>query len=233
MGYYSKNPNTYTQNNFIEIPEGNHRVKICNVKVERFRFDPSIRDSIRKQWRLEDCFVLGTVGSITKVKNPFGLLDIFERVYRKNSGARLLWVGEGDLREEIEELVQARGLQGVVHFTGMREDVECMMQAMDVFVFPSLWEGLGMAVIEAQAAGLTCVCSDNVPREVNVSGLCSFFSLGQIEQWVNCIMAISGKRQDMTEIVRKAGYDVRDTGKKMEAFYCEINESMRTEVRCS
>lgn len=194
------------------------------IDVERFKYDSREIVMLRDKFGLkEKTFVVGTVGSLSAAKNPFGMIEIFKAIHRRKSDAKLLWVGDGGMREEIERKLEEDGLKNSVIMTGVREDVGRLMQAMDVFIFPSLWEGLGIAAIEAQAAGLPCFISDTVPREVAITELCTFLPNNKPEQWADAILAvdISGRKETSAQI-KKAGYDIEDTSKQMEEFYLSL-----------
>lgn len=194
------------------------------VDSARFAFDPDVRIAVRKEWNIESCFVLGTVGRLTIQKNPEKILEIFGMVWTILPSARLLWVGDGELREEIQQQIRRRGksFSEAVIMAGVRPDVERLLQAMDVFIFPSLWEGLGISVVEAQAAGLPCVISDKVPNESIVTeGLVTVKKLSDpAEKWTKCILEKSYIQRRNTESEIKAhGYDIRETAQWIQQFY--------------
>lgn len=189
------------------------------VDVERFSFRPQVAETVRKELSLGDSLVVGTVGRIVPQKNPRELVSIFRSLCDKEPDARLLWVGDGPLREKAEMELRQAGLAERVIFTGVRADVDRLMQAMDVFILPSLFEGLGMVLIEAQATGLYCLCSDAVPREVNITGRCKFLPLGQPELWAEQTLFAPKDRPDTQEAIRLAGYNIDATAKWIEQFY--------------
>ena len=189
--------------------------------IEKFKFDPETRQNARSELNLADSdFVVGTVGRLINVKNPDGVIDIFKSVLAGNPSAKLLWVGYGELREKIEQRIRQENLTSSVIMTGVRSDVERMLQAMDVFIFPSFLEGLGIVAVEAQTAGMPCFCSDTIPKEVAVTELCSFLPLNQPDLWADKILTSDIKRRDVTQKIRKAGYDINTTSKWLEEFYC-------------
>ena len=192
------------------------------IDAARFVYNPQIRNEVRLALEFSEYFVLGTVGSLSTVKNPFGLLDIFEKVYKDNPNARLLWVGSGPLYSDIEKELIKRDLKDKVVMTGARGDIERLLQAMDVFLFPSLWEGLGMAAIEAQASGLPVFCSDCVPQAVNISGLCCFLPLDRPDLWSKAVSSVDYERKDNRKQIIEAGYGICETANIMERFYFQI-----------
>ena len=131
-------------------------------------------------------------------------------------------VGVGDLMPIIKQKVESLGLKESVIFAGLRSDVHKMMSAFDVFLFPSLYEGLGIVVIEAQTAGLHTVCSNTIPKEVAVTNLVEFQSLNEFSTtWANVILKYSEPyvRSNMQQEIIKAGYDIQTTAKWLENFY--------------
>ena len=204
------------------------KVTIFNnaIDLEKFKFDPAVREEVRRELGIEDKFVIGHVGRFCYQKNHEFLIDIFQEVYRQNPNAVLLLVGDGEDRARIEERVSKLG--GVI-FLGNRLDVYRLYQAMDVFVFPSRSEGLGMAAIEAQAAGLPCVISDAVTGEVDIGGDVVFLPTDEPGKWVT---ELSNKMSDMvacadhkTTTLRN-GYDAKTEGKVLENYYIRLVEKL-------
>lgn len=155
--------------------KANKLFKIHNTKVLRNGID---LEQYRNQPRMmlrnllgisEDCFVLGHVGRFNKVKNHSKIIDVFRDVKKENPQSKLFLVGDGEEMEKIKEKVNSYSLNDDVIFTGSRNDVPQMMAMMDCFIFPSLFEGLGIVLLEAQAAGLKCVVADTVPQETTVT----------------------------------------------------------------
>ena len=135
------------------------------IDVEAYAYNPTKRQEMRRQLGLENELTIGHVGRFNQPKNHPFLLDIFAALLKKESNAVLLLVGGGEGMSQIREKAQKLGIAEHVHFLGVRSDVADLMQAMDVFVFPSLHEGLPVTMVEAQAAGLPCIISDKIPPE--------------------------------------------------------------------
>lgn len=202
------------------FPKMSYDVLNNAIETERFVFDPQRRLAIRAQLGIDlDALVLGTVGNLNGVKNPFFMIETVKAICQRCADVRFLWIGEGPLRAQIEERLQAEGLSETVILAGARADVPDLMQAMDVFVFPSLWEGLGMAAVEAQAAGLPCLCSENVPAEAAVTPLCQFLPTDDPQVWAETILSMKQPRSDMSEQIAAAGYDVRQTAQWLQDLY--------------
>ena len=141
------------------------------IETQQYAYNEKIREQKRKELGLGDSFVVGHIGRFMQQKNHTFLIDIFAELKKMNPKARLLLVSEGRLLDEIKEKVSRLGLQDSVMFLGFRNDTNELMQAMDIFALPSLWEGLPFTLIEAQTAGLPCVISDVISDESIVTDL--------------------------------------------------------------
>lgn len=194
------------------------------IDARKYTYSPAHRQEMRQQLGIrEDAFVVGHVGRFNAVKNHTFLLDVFAQVRRKQQDAVLLLVGEGDLRCEIEKKAESLGLKDGVIFTGMRTDVPDLMQAMDCFVFPSLYEGIPVTMIEAQAAGLPCVISDAVPEESRKTDLVERIGLQQgAVVWADRILTHMGHtRPDTCAAIAAAGYDIVSNALWLQNYYLE------------
>lgn len=190
------------------------------VDTQKFVYSPSVRLEVQKELKLSDkCLAVGVVGSIYEAKNPLGIVKIFKAVHDKNPNTRLLWVGDGSMREMAESKIKEYGIQDAVILTGVRPDVHRLMQAMDVFIMPSLYEGLPVTGIEAQATGLPCLFSTNVTTEVQITDLCKFLSLDSDELWVREILNAKTERKNMSADIKKGGYDIANTAHWLQEFY--------------
>ena len=192
------------------------------IEVEKFKYNELTREKFRKEFSVsDDTIVLGHVGRFFGQKNHAFLIDIFQEVIKKKK-AKLLLVGDGELKSEIKKRVDENHISENVIFAGVRSDVPELMQAMDIFVFPSLFEGLGVAAVEAQAAGLPTVISDCIPSEVIISkDLVSVLSLDQSpEEWANHILSRIGvKRTDHSYEIIENGYDATVNAKWLTEYY--------------
>lgn len=165
------------------------------------------------------------VGSLTKVKNHTFLLDVFSEVVKRNANAKLYLVGEGALKNQIQAQVSRLKLVSQVHFLGVRSDVPDLLKTMDVFLFPSLFEGLPVALIEAQASGIRCVISDTISKEsLLIEENVKVLPLKQsAARWAEALLAFSTyERQDQTERIREKGYAIEDNVPKLEAQYRKL-----------
>lgn len=158
------------------------------IDCDRFAFNPEAREKVRKEYGLEGKFVIGHVGHFNPAKNHEKILSVFAEVCRRRDDAALLLVGDGELEQDVRNRTAELGLTDKVVFAGARKDVERFYQAMDVFLFPSRYEGFGMAMIEAQASGLACVASDVVPEETNIDGRAVYLPLsGKESEWATAL----------------------------------------------
>lgn len=195
------------------------------IDAKRFDFDREMRVAVRKSLHVEDKLVIGHVGRMTEAKNHFFLIDVFAEVIKKNENAVLLLIGDGELKGDIENKIAKEGLNNKIILLGSKNDTEKYYQAMDIFVFPSLWEGLGIVAIEAQASGLPCVVSDTIPKEIDINaGLIHVLKLSdESEKWAQMINSIDTvNRVGRFEEVKQSGYDVTENAKKMQRFYLKI-----------
>ncbi|OMD74813.1 glycosyl transferase family 1 [Paenibacillus odorifer] len=194
------------------------------INSEEYIYNMKSREYVREKLGLDGKFVIGHIGRFNEPKNHFFIVDIFKTIHEMDPKSALLLVGEGDLRLEVENRINELNLQSNVIFTGIRSDIPELLHAMDVFLFPSLYEGLGIVVIEAQAAGLPCVVSDTVPEEVAITDLVDFFSLRKSEkEWSEQIMKYIGygKRLDTSEKIKKSGYEINEQVTFLEKFYLD------------
>lgn len=205
------------KNNYIFLPNA--------IDTDKYCFSKETAETYRKIFGLHGKFVLGHVGRFHEAKNHMFLLNIFAKVLEKRSDAMLLLVGDGELRSEIEYKIQELGIENQVVLTGSREDVPQLLQAMDIFVFPSRWEGLPVTVVEAQAAGLPCLISDKITTDVDLSALVNRLPIDDSNIWAEVILNSDTKRMDVIPEIKKAGFDVKDTAKFLSDLYISLGEN--------
>ncbi|GEL13707.1 cps2J protein [Lapidilactobacillus concavus DSM 17758] len=195
-----------------------------------FLYSVDKRNEIRRLLGISpDSFVMGNVGRLVEAKNQKRLISIFHQVTKRDPDSQLLILGKGPLKNDLLSLTQEYQIDSQVHFVGVTDDVADYLSAMDVFVFPSLHEGLGISLIEAQCAGLPCIASDAVPVEAMVSSLLVFESLKKADsQWVDTIIKnkeIYSKqhRQSHTDDIKKAHYDISQTLPQISNLYLRLS----------
>lgn len=203
-----------------------HYYRNINNAINTVVYKNSVTDrkSVRQQLGFENEMVVGHVGRFSEVKNHRFLIEIFMAVLRKKTNAKLLLVGGGEIETEIKNLVQQKGICDRVVFTGIRPDVNRVMQAMDVFVFPSLFEGLPVTLVEAQTAGLPCVISDRIPSDsILIEELVDVMSLSESpEKWADRILERANEpHRDTQEQIKAKGFDIEENAKWLEGFYLE------------
>lgn len=135
-------------------------------------------------------------------------------------------VGDGELRLRIVERIERLGISSSVILTGMQSNIAQYLHAMDVFVFPSKWEGLPLSLVEAQAAGLQCFVSDTITREVNISPFIEYIPIHQgVEKWTSALKYCSMQRTDAQSYIREAGYDIELLADKLTSLYYNIQRT--------
>ncbi len=191
------------------------------VDLERFHADEGKRREYREALGLEGKFVVGHVGRMQEAKNHMFLLDVFARVHGEEPDSALLLVGDGELRGALREWAQQLGVSNAVYMTGNRNDVPELLGAMDVFAFPSLWEGLPVTLIEAQAAGLPCVISDRISTDVDVSELVRRLPIDDAGRWAAELLE-KRPRKDVTEDIIRAGFDIKSSAAEISRIYTRL-----------
>lgn len=211
---------------FLEKVVENGGVTIVHngIIIERFAFDQEARNDVRRQLGIEDKHVLGMVGRVCAQKNQTYLVKVFSRLAEQDPDAVLVMLGDGDQadKDSLKKQVVDLNLIDRVLFLGTQKDIERYYQAFDAFAFPSIWEGLGMVLVEAQIAGLHCVASTAVPKAANVTGNVVYIDTDQdsIDDWVNSIKAAFGcARRSYVKEVREAGYDINEVAAGLAEKY--------------
>ncbi|MDO4621176.1 MAG: glycosyltransferase [Lachnospiraceae bacterium] len=192
------------------------------VSLEEFRFNSQTRSRLRAELGLdEDAPVLGNVGRFMPQKNHSFMLSCFDRFHRKHSKAKLMLIGDGPLAEEIRADVRRRGLEDAVLFIGNVKNVSDYLQVMDLFFMPSLFEGLPITGIEAQANALPCLFADTITKELKLTELAHYLPLEEPEEkWTEKIEELlAAGRKDCTDAVRSSGYAIEHTVEELKAFY--------------
>lgn len=193
------------------------------IDVDKFAYRPDVRQQVRDELDLQGKFVIGHAGRFNYQKNHEFLLDIFSEIHKKREDSVLLLAGSGPLETAMKEKAQRLGLAEHVRFLGVRRDIDRLYQAMDVFVFPSLYEGLGVVLVEAQASGLPCFAAQKtVPQEAKLTDLLSFIPLSiSPQEWADQILAqrVDSERIDRSDEIRQKGFDIRVEAEKLRKWY--------------
>lgn len=194
------------------------------INASEFGYNTNIRLKIREELQLSNKIVIGHVGSFKKVKNHSFLIDVFSEFCKINPESVLLLIGEGELETQIRQKVLKHGLEDNVIFYGKSGKVNEILQGIDIFVFPSFYEGLPVTLIEAQCSGLPILSSSNINHEVKITEILHFKNLSASpKDWalsINDLVAI--KRVNQQNEVIKAGYDSKEASDKLTNFYLSI-----------
>lgn len=209
-----------------EYVKGNINLLNNAIDLEKFKYDEKIRKSKRKELGIENnTLVIGHIGRFVQQKNHSFLIDVFEKIHKKNPDSILLLAGQGPLMDEIKDKVNNLKLQDSVKFLGQRSDVSELYQVFDIFLLPSIYEGLGMVLIEAQTAGNLCFASTDVPQIAKVTNNLDFISLDtKTDVWTNKILekVKKYKRKNSLKDVQEAGYDIKREVKNLEIKYIDL-----------
>ena len=193
------------------------------IDAEKYDYNPELRRSVRDEFNIRDEFVIGVVGRFHEQKNHKFMLKIFKEVVNKNKNVKLLLVGGGELEKEIHQWVNGYNLNEFVIFTGIRTDVPRLLQGMDIFVLPTLYEGFGNVFVESQAAGLKTIASlEGAPQSTKLTDLIEYVSLKKSpEEWADIILKYQNgyKRESQIEKIRAAGFDVKQQATYLEDLY--------------
>jgi len=195
------------------------------IDLHKFQFNEEDKFLYRNQLGLNNSFVLGHIGHFSKVKNHSFIIDLFAEIVKESENSKLILIGDGKGKKSIEEKVNGLGLSPKVLFLGVRKDIPELLSCMDVFVFPSIFEGLPVTLIEAQANGIHIIASDSITEKAQLTDLIHFFSLKENAAcWANEILKYKDgyERKSYWSELQNAGYDVRTTAKWMENFYLNI-----------
>lgn len=217
-----------------EYDKGNVYLLNNAIDLDKFKYDEDVRKEKRKELGIsDDTLVIGHVGRFVEQKNHRFLIDIFNEIHKKNSNSLLLLVGQGPLKKEIENKVEELKLNDSVRFLGQRNDINELYQAFDVFCLPSLYEGLPVVGVEAQATGLLCELSNDMTKETKVLDTTRFISLNtSAEEWATIILDDYSKfkRHDTTSEITKNNFNIKDETSKLENEYFELLTNMGVEV---
>lgn len=202
------------------------KVKIVNnaVNIDKFKFNPNVREKVRSELCIKDKFVIGHVGRFKEQKNHSFLINVFAELKKKRSNSILMLIGDGPLFENIRKKVKSLNIEDSVIFLGRKNNVQDYFQAMDIFILPSLFEGLPVVGVEAQAAGLPIFMSANITREIGLLNYAYIELRQSAEYWADKILSVDNKvvRHNSYLGVVKAGFDINEESKKLEKFYTNL-----------
>lgn len=201
------------------LKEGKVTILPNAIDPERFKFNEKARREIRTKYGIaEDDFVIGHVGRFYPQKNHEFLINIFAELHKRKANTKLLLLGDGPLQEHVKQKVELLGLSNAVLFAGLQKNVAPFYSAMDVFCFPSLWEGLPLTLVEAQYAGLPCLVSEKITHEVMITDGVCYLPLNDMCAWVEKME--SAKNRVRVEKINNQ-YNIETCYKILERIYVE------------
>lgn len=200
------------------LKDNDYQLILNAIDVDKYKFNKEYKEDLIEELKIKETKILGHVGHFLDVKNHHFLIDIFKDLIDKDEDYHLVLVGTGPLMEEIKNKVKSYALENKVSFLGRRSDVNKIMSLIDLFVFPSKYEGLSLSLVEAQSSGLRCIISDSISQENNLSGDVFFVGLDAgSEAWVSAIREnIDYIRKDNISLIREKGFDVKSNIKLIE-----------------
>lgn len=210
----------------------NNKIKIINnaIDLEKFKFNKEIRNKIREKLNiLEDTVLIGHIGRFVTQKNHEFLIEVFNDIYKGRKNSKLILIGQGNLKKKIVKKVEELGLKDNVIFTGQINNVSDYYNAMDIFILPSLYEGLPVVGIEAQANGLLCEFSTDMTKETKVLNTTRFISLKETpENWAKIILEDykNFKRKDSFDEMTENNFNIIKEAKKLEEYYIEKRKNI-------
>ena len=205
------------------------KVYILNnaIDLDKFKYNEKLRKKIRKELKISDStVVIGHIGRFVTQKNHAQLIDIFNEYHKNNNNSVLMLIGQGPLMDTIKNKVNSLDLDDCVMFLGQKDNANEYYNAMDLFLFPSLYEGLGMVAIEAQVNGLEVLASNQVPFVANILNNMRFISLeSDLTIWSNAInncAKLSSNREKNLDDMNERGYNIKKEAKRLEEYYLNL-----------
>ena len=209
-----------------EYDKGNVYLLNNAIDLDKFKYNEALRKKKRKELGIkDDTLVIGHIGRFVAQKNHDFLIDIFNEIHKKNNNSILLLAGQGPLMEDIKNKVKELNLDDSVKFLGQRNDANELYQAFDVFLLPSLYEGLPLVGVEAQASGLLCYLSDDMTKETKVLDITKFMSLNNTpKEWADNILddVKKYKRIDTSKEMTAKNFNIKEEAKKLEEYYLNL-----------
>lgn len=210
--------------NWLFGKENIHKVSIINnaIDASKFEYNAEVSKKNKRELSVENKLVIGHIGRFNTQKNHLFLIDIFKEIQKIQVNSVLLLIGEGDLMSAVKEKIKSYNLENAVHLLGVKSDVSYYLQAMDIFLFPSLYEGLPVTLIEAQAAGLKVITSENVSKEAKLTNLVEFVSLEKpATYWATKVLECFSEyeRPKTFSLISESGYDIKVNALELQQFY--------------
>lgn len=199
------------------------------IDLPKFAYDEKVREKVRKELQIDDKFVVGYMGRLCYQKNPELAVEIFNSLHLQMPEAVLVMVGEGEYEQKIREKIRTLKLDDVVLLLGARNDPERLYQAMDTFVFPSRYEGLGMVLVESQVSNLPCFATKAVPKAAQILPCAQYIdNENDLSEWVDKIIKSKcNVRKNQVDIIANAGYDIHCEARKLMDRYDAMLDHVR------
>ena len=205
------------------FPKKLDNITIINnaIQAQKYRYNEDIREKVRMEWNVTDEIVIGHVGRFHQTKNHTFIIKILAEVLKLNPSARLVLVGEGNTKEEIIQLAKEENVFDNIYFLGKRMDVNELLQGMDIFLFPSLFEGLAISLVEAQASDLPCVIADTISQSTILTEKIVALSLNDTpEKWAKTVLDYAKKwnREDQVTLIEDKGFDIGENARRLTNY---------------
>ena len=204
------------------------------IRTEKYRYDSAARENVRRKMNAQDRFVIGSVGRLATEKNPFFAMDVFECLQKQVPNAEYWWVGSGPLEKSVQDYVNQKELSENVRLLGSRDDVTSLYQGMDVFFLPSLFEGLPVTGVEAQAVGLPMVVSDSITKEMVYTDLVDYVDLKELKEvWAKHLEDMMSKKIERSKYEEQLKYSEFSNymcGKNLLYIYIEMLKKTGHEI---
>ncbi|MDD3224289.1 MAG: glycosyltransferase [Clostridium sp.] len=213
------------------LQNNNYKVIYNGINIKKFAYNANMRNEVRNEFKIESKFVIIHTGRFLEQKNHAFIIDVFKQLKKECPEAYLIMLGTGKLQGKIKQKVHDFNLDKDVIFLDVRPDVNRFLNAADCYIMPSLYEGLPVAAVEAECAGLPCVLSDNITKEVALTGKVKFLSLlDSYDTWCKALLEYRyEKRSDCASEIIKNGYDVEKVAHDLQEFYLTtLNDSLLT-----
>lgn len=193
------------------------------IDSKKFIYNQKIRDKVRKSLNIDDYFVVGNVGRLHMQKNQLFLIDVFNEILKEKEKSKLIIVGNGPLEKKIKEKIEKLKLKDNVIMFNNRNDINELLQAMDIFILPSVFEGLGIVAIESQAASTPILISSGVSDMTMISPICEKYPLKEsARNWSQKAISLANKhnkREDMQKYIINSQFDIKSISKVMQEYY--------------
>lgn len=203
----------------------NNKVTIIKnaIDLDKYKYNITARKKVRTQLGIDDDFVIGHIGRFGFEKNHKFIIDLYQKYNKKHDSSKLILIGEGPLQGKIKDEIMEKKLQNNIIVIDRTKNIGEILNAFDVFILPSLYEGLPFVSIEAQVSGLPCILSEAVSKEVKISDNVNFIKLN-IEDWISKIEEYTNKYKRGTNIesITKLGYNIKEEAKRLEKKYIEL-----------